>query len=111
MKTFDPKPFQEAGKALEEFGRRYKELAGTPEMGELEAAERRNELITIDAVMAAAKGAFNPRDDRTITQKQLVDICCGLVWFLKFAKENAPTRSIDDWRESIEALQLYLGRD
>lgn len=69
------------------------------------------EQMTIEMVMEAARIAFNPNDNREITQKQVVDLCCGIVKFLTQAGRKFPDLSVLDWRDRLEALQLHLDGD
>lgn len=67
------------------------------------------EQMTIEMVMEAARIAFNPNGNREITQKQVVDLCCGIAKFLTQAGRTFPDISVLDLRDRLEDLRLYLG--
>lgn len=69
--------------------------------------EARDELATINAVMAAAREAFAPRGDRDLTVRDVVVTCAGLVAFLREAEQTP--RTLGQWQTAIERLRITLG--
>lgn len=68
------------------------------------------EGMTIGALMAATKEAFDPRDEHGVTPRQSVKIAAALIKFCEVAGEM-PTRTFDEWKQAFLNLSYTLKGD
>lgn len=64
---------------------------------------------TAEAIMSAAVAAFDPRCERVITKKEMIQTCAALLNFLQ-TMQTGQQRSPAEWKNDIEHMEVALGK-
>lgn len=66
----------------------------------------------IGMIMHAAEIAFHPNRPHHVTKREVVNLCCGLVTFLKEAEiYDSANLGLSRWRTRIENLRITLEKE
>jgi hypothetical protein len=75
----------------------------------MESRARSAEIVTAEAVNAAAKAAFDPHNRQSEIQVyDVITTCAALVTFMNYIEAYGARGTISEWRERIETLRISL---